>query len=453
MTDTAPEERNHPPEAAKKKEGRRRKIVMLAIAGAAVAAALAFGLPAWLHSLDHESTDDAFVEGHVVPVSARVPGHTVEVAVDNNQAVKAGDLLVRLDPADRESDVEAAAAALDAARAREEAARLRVDLTEVGTGADLESAEAGVEMAKARVAAAETGVAAAESALAQARVGVKVAQASVDEAEADVTSKEAAAKRDRADLERARRMVENDSAPEQALDHARAAATASDAEVAAAKQHLAAQRARVEQAESAVAVAGSAVDQAKSERESAKASLAAATAKRDAARSGPKEVAAAKAALETATAEVKRAEAAVATAKLLLSYTEIRAPSDGRVTKKSVEEGQYVQPGQALLTIVPPEVWVVANFKETQLGRIRPGQPVKIEVDAWPDHVFPGRVESVQRGTGSRFSLLPPENATGNYVKVVQRVPVKIVFDPAPDLDRFLLVPGMSVVPDVTVSE
>jgi membrane fusion protein (multidrug efflux system) len=154
--------------------------------------------------------------------------------------------------------------------------------------------------------------------------------------------------------------------------------------------------------------------------------------------------------MQTAAADIEQAEAAVSMAELNLSYTKITAPQDGRVTRRTVEQGAYVQPGQALMAIVPRQFWVVANFKETQLARMRVGQPVEIKVDAYPGRVFNGRVESIQTGSGARFSMFPPENATGNFIKVVQRVPVKIVFDASPDT-QITLGPGMSVVPSVRV--
>jgi membrane fusion protein (multidrug efflux system) len=164
----------------------------------------------------------------------------------------------------------------------------------------------------------------------------------------------------------------------------------------------------------------------------------------------PQRVAVAESQLATATADVQRLKAVLAQAELELSYTTITAPEAGRVTRKTVEAGAFFQVGQAMLALVPTNVWVVANFKETALHRIHPGQKVLMRVDAYPDKVFHGHVDSLQAGTGAAFSLLPPENATGNYVKVVQRVPVKIVFDDSPD-PAYLLAPGMSVVPEVLV--
>jgi len=168
------------------------------------------------------------------------------------------------------------------------------------------------------------------------------------------------------------------------------------------------------------------------------------------ANTGQQQVAVSQAQAQTAGASMEQLQAALDEAELELSYTKIYAPDSGRVANKSVEEGALVQAGQPLLAVVPGDVWVTANFKESQIGRMQPGQPVEISVDAYPDKTFKGHVDSIQPGTGARFSLLPPENATGNYVKVVQRVPVKIVFDEPPD-PKHMLAPGMSVEPEVKI--
>jgi membrane fusion protein (multidrug efflux system) len=223
---------------------------------------------------------------------------------------------------------------------------------------------------------------------------------------------------------------------------AQAAVTAAEAEAQRANDDLK----RYESVESR-AVSKSAFDLAQAQSRTATANLEAAASQTKAAEA---EVALSAAGVETATATVQQAEARLRQAELNLSYTKIIAPLDARVTARTVQPGNYVQPGQALLALVPPDVWVTANFKETQLTYMRPGQPVELRVDAYPGRKFKGRVDSLQAGTGARFSLLPPENAVGNYVKVVQRVPVKIIFDgPLPEgLD---LAPGMSVVPKVKV--
>jgi membrane fusion protein (multidrug efflux system) len=257
---------------------------------------------------------------------------------------------------------------------------------------------------EARLAQARADVAAAHSQLDQFQAQVKVSEARVAQAEAAVTAAEAENRRATNDLQRYE-SVESRAVSKSAFDLAQAQAREATAHLESARS-----QARAAEAEVVLSQAG----------------------------------------VETAAAGVQQAEAKLQQAELNLSYTKIVAPRDGRVTARTVQLGNYVQPGQMLLTLVPKEMWVIANFKETQLTRMRPGQPVELRVDAYPDRKFKGRVDSFQRGTGARFSLLPPENAVGNYVKVVQRVPVKIDFDePLPDgLD---IAPGMSVVPTVTV--
>jgi len=282
---------------------RYRRALALTLLGAALLALAVVGPRYYWYAVAHESTDDAFIEGHVIPISSRVASHVAHVLVDDNQHVNTGDLLVELDPRDFQAQV------------------------------------------------------------AQARANLAAAQAE--------------AVRARADARRYEELLRDQAVSRQDVD----AAVAKD---------------------------------------------------------------------QAAAAQIAQLEAALREAELNLSYARIVAPETGRVTRKSVEPGSYVQVGQTLFSIVPDRLWVVANFKESQLRYMRPGQPAEIVVDAYPDHVLRGHVDSIQRGSGARFSLLPPENATGNYVKVVQRVPVKIVFDQAPDPAR-PLGPGMSVEPTVRV--
>lgn len=243
----------------------------------------------------------------------------------------------------------------------------------------------------------------------------------------------------RAQLEQAKAQVAVDQA---ALAQQRAAVVSAGAEAARAQADL-----RRYQSVESRAVSRSQLDLAETQARSATAEL---DVVRNRIRAAEAKIELSKANVATAAAAVEQAEAAVRQAELELSYTHVVAPEAGRVTRRTVEQGAYIQPGQMLLALAQPAIWVVANFKETQLQSIRPGQPVRITVDAYPDRAFTGRVDSIQAGTGARFSLLPPENAVGNYVKVVQRVPVKIVFDTPPD-SALAIAPGMSVVPEVRV--
>jgi membrane fusion protein (multidrug efflux system) len=259
----------------------------------------------------------------------------------------------------------------------------------------------------------------------------------LEQAKAEADSADARHKRDAADLSRYQEMAKTQTVSAQDLDHAKTAEHITATDLIAAQKKVDAQNAAVKEAEAAL--------------KAAKANLRKANARLITAQSAPQRIQQSRFQAHVSGSNVDKAKADMAQSQLNLSYTKIVAPCDGFVTKKTVEPGQFVQAGQSLLAIVPREVWVTANFKETQLTRMKPGQPVEIKVDAYPDRHLHGHVDSIQRGTGAIFSLLPPENATGNYVKVTQRVPVKIVFNQQEGDVPVLLAPGMSVVPDVDV--
>lgn len=386
---------------------RRRGIVVVVVA-VLVVAALIF----WWRSTYSEDTDDAQVNGHLIQVSARISGQVVKVDVEENQMVKAGDTIAELDPSDYQVAVENAEAALASAQANASAAKVNVPITSVNTGSNLRSAGADVIGAQASIAQAEK--------------QLQAARARVAEAEAN------AAKSD-ADLERYKPLVAKDVISKQQYDAAVAAAASNRAAVADA-------HASEQAAEDAVRVAH--------EREAqAQASL-------KFAQTGPEQVAAQDARAHQAEAQVEEAQAQLDQARLNLSYCKIVAPVAGIITRKSVEINQNVSPGQNLLTLVSLEdIWVTANFKETQLRHMAAGQPVEIAVDA-TGKKYHGRVTQIGGATGSVLSLFPPENATGNYVKVVQRVPVRIDFTDLKDEDpNHLLRPGLSVEPKVRVKQ
>jgi membrane fusion protein (multidrug efflux system) len=345
---------DRPPEPPKRPPYKNPRVIVLFLLFLAGAI---FGVRYYLHSRLVESTDDAFIEAHVVQISPKVAGHVAEVRVKDNQEVKKGDLLVAIDPRDFE-------VRLAQARAEEAAARGK---------------------------------------LRQAETQLPVARANLGQAEAEVQVAETNAAQREADLKRVERLGELASRKE--VEDAMAAVRTAHAQLTAARRRMAGADAQVAYTASQV---------------------------------------------RTAQAEVDQASVAIQQADLQLTYTRLYAPEEGRVTRRSVEPGVYLQPGQAVMALVPKQVWVVANFKETQLTDMRPGQPVEIRVDAYPDLRFKGHVDSIQAGSGARFSLLPPENATGNFVKVVQRFPVKIVFDRPNDAGPFLA-PGMSVHPEVRV--
>ncbi len=345
---------------------------------------------AWRYFAVRESTDDAQIDGHIAPIAARVGGTVVAVNVDDNQEVKAGTVLVRLDDTDYKLALQRAEADLAEAQAVLRAAREGVPITTTTTASGVSSAAAGVTRAEA---------------------GVAGSQARLDAAGAHLREATANDTRLQRDLGRLRQLVEKDEISRQQYDAAVAAAASARAGVDAA-------RATVVEAEHARAQAQDALLQAQAELRTA--------------HTAPNQVAVMRAREASAEARVQQAQAAVLQARLALSYTTATAPTDGVISRKTVELGQTVEAGQPLLALVPlADVWVTANFKETQLRHMHPGQRAVIEVDTY-GRSYRGRVDSIAAATGARFSLLPPENATGNYVKVVQRVPVKIVLDCRP---------------------
>ena len=396
----------------------RSRLATFAIIGLIVIAGVA--LAAWSHYAGRESTDDAQVDGHIVPTASRVPGTVAAVHVQDNQPVKAGDLLVELDARDYQLARDRAQADLDDAVAAADEASAAVPVARATSSGNLSGARAGVDRA-------EAGIEAARAAL-----GAAIARRAATEAR--LAEAQAAEKKAVQDLARIESLVKKDEVSRAQYDAAVASADATRAAVASA-------RAAVTEAQTGVTVAESQIAQARAGVTTAEASASAAA-------TAPQQVAGSRARASAAEARVQRAKAAVEQAALALAHTKITASRAGLVSRKTVEVGQIVQAGQPLLALVPlDDVWVTANFKETQLGRMRPGQRVRIRVDAF-GRAFSGTVDSIAAATGARFSLLPPENASGNFVKVVQRVPVKITLDAGENADH-LLRPGMSA--DVTV--
>jgi membrane fusion protein (multidrug efflux system) len=392
------------------------------LAGLLVIIAIA-GFFVWDYYSTRESTDDAQIDGHIHPISARVGGTVIRIAVRDNQYVTAGTLLVELDPRDYQVALDQARADLAAAQASREASRVQVPITSTATTSQSSDAHASLAGAEAGVAAARREQDAAEARASSARARVRAAQANSSKAARDV--------------ERLRPLLAKEEISQQQFDAAVAVATALEAEVDAAK-------AQVAEAEEGIRVAATRVEQAQARARQAQAAV-------EAASSAAERVQAARAQSQSAAARTQQAAAAVAQSELNLQYTRVFAPVSGVISRRAVEVGEIVQPGQPLLALVDLEdVWVTANFKETQLHHIQPGQKAIISVDAYGGKEFTGRVDSIAGATGAEFSLLPAENATGNYVKVVQRVPVKIVFDKGQNPNH-LLRPGMSVMPTVLV--
>jgi len=427
----------------------KRRGVIIAAAVVLLLGAI-FGVRYWLYSRSHESTDDAFIDGHIIQVSPKASGYVAKIYVNDNQQVKAGDLIVELDARDYEVRLQQAKAALDAGLAKENEAKTNVTLTRATTSASVQQARATVQKSRSDVASSRAGAASLRSRASEAASAISTAQANLAQTQAQVVAAQADVTRANADVERYRELYAKDEISQQRLVQAETTAKTAVAQLDAAQQRVTAAEARVNEARAAQTAAAQTAQQAQTQIGSAQAGVNEALGRLALANAAPQQVAVSQAQAETAGATTEQLRSQVAQAELELSYTKIYAPDDGRVTRKSVEAGVLVQIGQPLLAIVPGDVWVTANFKENQIGRMTPGQAVEIRVDAYPDKTFKGHVDSIQAGTGARFSLIPPENATGNYVKVVQRVPVKIVFDEPPD-PKHMLAPGMSVVPEVAV--
>jgi membrane fusion protein (multidrug efflux system) len=427
-----------------------RRRTVIAAGAVALVVAVAYGIGAWAHARAHESTDDAFVDGQVIQITPQVAANVLAVHVADNQVVKKGDLLVELDPRDVQAKLEQARAALAEAQTRHSAARSNVELTRASTRAGVRQATSGMEAARASVGGARGAVSTAAGRARQARAAVATAEANVERARAEVEAAQAEATRAAADVERYRQLLELDEVSRQQFDAAQAAARSSEAQLVAARARVAAAETAVAEARAGAAAAEGAVAEAQSGVATAQAHVGEASGRLEQANTGPQQIAVSESEAATAGATIENARAAVAEAELQLSYTKIVAPEDGRVTMKSIEIGQLAQVGQPMMALVTSDLWVTANFKETQLDQIRPGQPAEITIDAYPGRTFRGHVDSIQSGSGAAFSLLPPENATGNYVKVVQRVPVKIVFDEQPE-PALALGPGMSAEPEVRV--
>lgn len=444
--ETAPDEPNPP--IPKKPLYKRRGFQIGAVIVLFIT--LLLGFRYWVYARAHESTDDAFIAGEVVQISSKVSGHIAKVYVTDNQQVKQGDLLAEIDARDFATRLEQAKAALEAGLAQQRQAQTGVALTRATTRAGEQQAAAVVRQARSGVTSAQAAAAAERARVAQAAAAVTAAQAGVEQARAQVSAAEAEAARANADVQRYQQLFERDEISRQRLEQAIAGARAANAQATAARQGVAAAEAQVNQARSAQATAEENARRAQAQITGAQAQVGEALGRLAQANTAPQQVASSQAQVATASANIEQLRAQVEQAELQLSYTKIYAPSAGRVTRKAVEEGQLVQPGQPLLALVTGDVWVTANFKENQIGQIKPGQSVEITVDAYPNKTFHGHVDSIQAGSGSAFSMIPPENATGNYVKVVQRVPVKIVFDGQRD-PNYLLGPGMSVVPEVKV--
>src|SRR5215469_186570 len=389
----------------------RRRLII----GGAVLLAVFLGLYLYFH--DRETTDDAQVDGHITPIAAKVYGRVAKVLVNDNQQVKAGQVIVQLERGDYQAALDQAKANLALAESEARSAGVDVPRTTETSASDTSSAQAQLKGSQADLIRAQATYEQSQTA------DLAYAQANVDKSRAN-------AQLAQADLARYLPLMEKGEISKQQYDAAKANADATGSALNADQQKLA-------QANRNIEISLAQLDAAKARVSQAEAGVASA-------RADVKRVAMRSADAQAKLAKVDQARAQLAAAQLNLSYCEIVAPVEGVVTHKQVEAGQIVQQGQGLMVIVPLEdVWVTANFKETQLRKMHPGQKAYVEVDTY-GKTFTGHLDSIAGATGAVLSLLPPENATGNYVKVVQRIPVKIILDPIPP-DVAVLRPGMNV--------
>lgn len=409
-------------ESLKKANPRRKRTIRLILL-AVIVLALLIAIPIYAYYSVRESTDDAQIDGHLIPVSARISGTIISVLVNDNQPVKAGQELVRLDPADYQVALAQAQAQLSTSQATSTQYEVNVPVTNINTTGQVTTT---LSEATESVAAVRS----AEQAVETARARVGASHAALDQAQANNAKAQK-------DLARYRNLVQKDEISKQDYDAAVASATAAAAQV---------QSARAD-----VNAAQHTLDQAQAQVEQAKARLATARVQQHLSEAiRPKQVQVSEARYKQALAQLQQAQANLDQAKLNISYTHITSPVDGVVSRKTAEPGMQVTPGQLMLDVIPlDDVWVTANFKETQLKDMHVGQHVDISVDTFgSSRDYRGHIDSIAGASGAKFSLLPPENATGNYVKVVQRIPVKILLEPGENRDHHLL-PGMSVTPTV----
>ncbi|GAP93657.1 HlyD family secretion protein [Leptolyngbya sp. NIES-2104] len=387
------------PKAPKNRKGLKIALAGLGVGGAI--AASAFGYNYWQFASTHQSTDNATVTGNIHPVGSRISGTVDQVYVEDNQEVKSGQPLIQLDQRDYQLKLSQAQADLEAAQRKAASAQVNIALS-------AKNAEAANSQAQGGIGQAQAAIASAQAQVSEAQAGVPAAQAALDQANATL-------QKTQADFNRYRSLFNSGAVSQRDLDSARQAYEVARAQRDAASQGVRQAQAKVAQAQQAVANAESGLNTSQGGIEQAQA------------KGVQTEVS--RADYQTAQAAINQAQAALKNAAQQLAYTSIAAPVSGRIGRKNVQVGQQVQPGTPLVAIVDDQYWVTANFKETQLENMRPGEKAEIKLDSFPHHTFTGRVESISPASGAQFALLPPDNATGNFTKVVQRIPVRVVFD------------------------
>lgn len=460
-------------------EEKPRSRVPIYVIGGIIAVCLILGLSWWLYSRQFATTDDAFIEGNITIVSPKISAHVAKVYVTENQFVKKGDLLIELDAQESEIKLAQAKAALQTAIANRGKAEANVSLTHLTGNADLSQAKSNLQTAKTDIEQNRFASSSKQNAIEQARrqtitaeanlkqfqAQIPAANAGIEQAKAQVSAAKSKSETARLEYERDKKLFDGGIVSRQKLEQSNKELSAAQADFVSAQKQVEIAQAQLNALNRQVEVASARLDEVKGNIASAEndyqqslaqvnvaSSQAAESAGRlQGAENLPAQDAVGRSDVDIAAAQIQQAQTLVNQAEAELGFTKIYAPQDGYISRKSVQEGQLVQAEQVLLTVTQGGIWIVANYKETQIEKIKIGQPVDIYIDAYPSATFHGKVEGFQAGTGSRFSVLPGENSTGNFVKVVQRIPVKIVFDEIPDSQKYLLVPGMSVVPKVHV--
>ncbi|XGV94763.1 MAG: HlyD family secretion protein [Leptolyngbya sp. BL-A-14] len=412
-----------PPQPVSSSKHNRKRILIGAMAIGAIAATV-FGYRWWRYAATHQETDDAYTTGHIHPVNARIAGTVTQVFVDDNQTVTQGQQLVQLDPRDYQVALQQAQAALAVAQHQADVAQTNIGIVST-------NAQGQTTVAQGNIDAAAASIATSQAALSEAQAGVPAAQANLAQVEANLVKA-------KLDYDRYTNLVKEGASPQQQLDAAKANYEAILAQRNALEEQIRQAQARVVQAQKNL--------------DSAQAKLASTKGTLEQANSAAKQTEANRRQYQATLAAIAQAQAQVKNAQLQLSYTHITAPTAGRIGNKTVEVGQRLQSGQTLMAVVQDQPWIVANFKETQLGRMKPGQAVEIKIDSFPNHPFKGKVDSLSPASGAKFALLPPDNATGNFTKIVQRLPVKVVFDPQSIKGyEAQIAPGMSVIVSVEI--
>lgn len=399
-----------------------RKLAILGGLSIGLVTAGIYGYHWWQDAQVHQETDDAYVTADIHPVNARISGTVIQVAANDNQSVKTGTILVKLDPRDYQVALEQAQASLAVAREQANVAQANINVTST-------NAEGQTTQAQGNIDAASASISTAQAAVSEAQAGVPASQSQLAAVEANLVKA-------KLDYNRYQTLASEGAIPRDQFDQAKAAYDALIAQRNAGQEQVRQAQARVAQAQENL--------------QNAKAKLASTRGTLQQANSVGQQTKVNQQQYKAAIAAINQTKAQVDNAQLQLSYTTITAPDSGVIGNKTVQVGQRVQPGQTLMSVATLQPWVVANFKETQLTKMHPGQAVELKIDAFPNQVFKGKVDSLSPASGAKFALLPPDNATGNFTKIVQRLPVKVVFNPESIRGyESRIVPGMSVVVNV----